>query len=190
MTLLVCEPMIHAVAYCENKAFFKQASEYLIQGLLPGGDEDENEEEFKDEEEFEECEEECEEGKDSDSANEELEVEISVDDEKSEDSEFDSENSEFDSENAEFDSEEFDNISDESCGDSCDEDHGHENGEFVFDYSLLAKSIFDFGAREDVLTRNRRFLYELSQIIEHVATGTFESCCTEEGGCEGETCCN
>ena len=44
-------------------------------------------------------------------------------------------------------------------------------------------SFFEFGGREDVLVRNRRFLYELSQIIEEVSTG-IESCCRE-----GEDCC-
>lgn len=193
MTTLVCEPMIHAVAYCENKAFFKQSSEALIQGLLPGN------EEAEDFEEMSECEnEEKESEEDENSDEEEGNSEDSIDDENEESL---NEEEESVDEDVDFDSEEFDNINNDGndCGDShCCDGHDHsecseeeeEEGEesFVFDYSLLAKFIFDFGAREDVLVRNRRFLYELSQLIEQVATGTFESCCDET--CHNQACCN
>lgn len=210
MTVLVCEPIIHAIGYCESKAFFKQCSEALIQGLLPGEDdeaegiedeEEENGEDIEDENESEELLE----GSEASGLEEELE-----DDEEAEAS-----GKEF-----EFDSEEFDNIKDEgcesnisdsewegsdeeceqvdggeTCGELCHKDEEEMDSEcesededeeaFIFDYSLLGKFIFDFGAREDVLVRNRRFLYELSQIIEEVATGTLESSCCHEG----ESCC-
>lgn len=198
MTILVCEPIIHAVAYCDNKAFFKQSSEALIQGLLPGGD-------CEDEECGEECGDHCEvsHGDDSDCSEEE-DAEISeVSDEEAAMQECSE-----DDEEACFDSEEFDNIKDDGCdldedeeeeeedeesGSCCSgDDHDHSQNEeeeesFIFDYALLSKFIFDFGAREDVLVRNRRFLYELSQIIEEVSTGVMESCCQEQ---EGESCCN
>lgn len=196
MTVLVCEPMIHAVAYCENKAFFKQASEALIQGLLPGDNEgDDLEENMNSDEENEE--------QDSNSEEESVEEleEVEEEEEREEEEEVDSE---------EFDSEEYDNIKEcdeenecfdheeeneccdheenDCCDDSSNDDASDEEDQFVFDYSLLAKFIFDFGAREDVLVRNRRFLYELSQIIEQVATGTFESWCNES--CEDDACRN
>lgn len=186
MTVLVCEPVIHAVAYCENKAFFKQASEALIQGLLPGADEEAEENEG--EEELEGSEEEEEE----DLENEESED--NEEDESKEDEEMESNNDSISGEEAEFDSEEFDNIKDD-CHDSdfCENDQEViEEESLIFDYSLLSKFIFDFGAREDVLVRNRRFLYELSQIIEEVASGTLETCCDEGDSCCGksESCCN
>lgn len=187
MTVLVCEPMIHAVAYCDNKSFFKQVSESLIQGLLPGGEYDEVENE----------EESCSDDGESD------EIEVS---------------SESCDEEAEFDSENFDDINDDvaevsdSCNDEdcegCDKDNHFvcedekcvgesENEDFeeecddnlVFDYSALSKFIFNFGGREDILVRNRRFLYELGQIIEQVSTNSFESCCNQEACGEG-SCCN
>lgn len=218
MTVLVCEPIIHAVAYCDNKAFFNQASEALIQGLLPGGDcEEDCGEECGDE-----CGEQC--GDHCDMTHEE-ESECS----ESENDEEGSENDEISNEamsmqdcsegeeEADFDSEEFDNIKDDgsnseeevselesdaseleeegseleeeshSCcsGDEHDHSEDEEEKAFIFDYSLLSKFIFDFGAREDVLIRNRRFLYELSQIIEEVSSGVMESCCQE-----GDSCCN
>ena len=80
----------------------------------------------------------------------------------------------------------------EAAGDEDDEEcvgcgGGEEEEEdaFIFDYSLLSKFIFDLGGREDVLVRNRRFLYELSQIVEEVSNGAIDSCCQE-----GESCCN
>lgn len=177
MTVLVCEPIIQAVAYCENKAFFKQSSEALIQGLLPGADDDVNsdEEGFSGEEELEESDEEI------------------IESENESDIESISANS---GEEVEFDSEDFDNIKDHCHDSECCHDHDHsdedEDESFIFDYSLLSKFIFDLGAREDVLVRNRRFLYELSQIIEEVATGTFESCCDKDGSCcdENDSCCD
>ena len=192
MTVLVCEPVIHAVAYCENKAFFKQSSEALIQGLLPGGDcEDEA------------CAEGCGEGCGDNCKMSGCEDEDESVSEDSNDSQISEGSDEEDSmqecsedEEAEFDSEEFDNIEDDVCdeneqdesGPCCsgdEHDHCEEEEGFIFDYSLLAKFIFDFGAREDVLVRNRRFLYELSQIIEEVSTGAMDSCCQS-----GDACCN
>lgn len=179
MTVLVCEPIIHAVAYCENKAFFKQSSEALIQGLLPDADEGDEEDGEGESEEDEESEEELEEEENSGLENEN---EIGSDIESS---------------GEEFDSEDFDNIEDDSHGSHCS--HGseccnnHDDEEvqemieeepLIFDYSLLSKFIFDFGAREDVLIRNRRFLYELSQIIEEIP---IESCCGESESCCGES---
>lgn len=209
MTILVCEPIIHAVAYCGNKAFFKQASEALIQGLLPGGDcEDED---CSDEDE---CGDHCEmsHGEDSDCS----ECDSKEDSENAEISDVSDEEAEMqecseDDEEACFDSEEFDNIKDdgsdledekedadeEESGSCCSvDDHEHSEDEkeeeFIFDYALLSKFIFDFGAREDVLVRNRRFLYELSQIIEDVSTGAMEACDQEGESCcqKGESCCN
>lgn len=196
MTITVCEPIIHAVAYCENKAFFKQSSEALIQGLLPGAEGDEDEE-------GEECDSNVEELENSGLDEEEEcdtdddEIESSGSDENEESlSEEDCESElEFVSgEEVDFDSEDFDNIKNDNndSESSCSHEEGHcedeemlEEEPFIFDYSLLSKFIFEFGAREDVLVRNRRFLYELSQIIGEVATGIFESCCGED-----DTCCN
>ena len=180
MTLLVCEPIIHAVAYCENKAFFKQASESLIQGLLPG--EDEEEPELEIDEEMGSGEEEEEEDPEEDSEEEEEEDSGEIESFGS-----------ISGEEVEFNSEEFDSIKDDHIHESgyscCEHDHEHEDDDeddvLIFDYTLLSKFIFDFGAREDVLVRNRRFLYELSQIIEEISTAGTESCCHE-----GETCCN
>ena len=192
MTVLVCEPIIHAVAYCENKAFFKQSSEALIQGLLPGADDDAEEAE-EDEEEEVDCDEESGSDEDIDS-----EIDAEEDDEIESENES-SEMEEISGDEVEFDSEDFDNIKDDchdhdsECGEHCEDEEMMEEEPFIFDYSLLSKSIFDFGAREDVLVRNRRFLYELSQIIEEVANGTFESSCCDEGeSCcaENDSCCN
>ena len=164
LTVLVCEPIIHAVAYCENKAFFKQASQALIHGLLPGSDEEEEEEEEEEIMEY---------------SNDQLG--------ELEESDVDSISANSDEE-IEFKSEDYDKINDDLHEDNCcDSNHGDNeemNNEepFIFDYSLLSKFIFDFGAREDVLVRNRRFLYDLSQIIDEIATG---SCCDEE-----ESCCS
>ena len=192
LTVLVCEPIIHAVAYCENKAFFKQATESLIQGVLPGDDEDDfdNLDEIVEKSENEE---ECSESDQSDDGNElyesdntEMNRDISKDSDSSEidhDVEIDSEDISSSGDDEGFDSEEFDNIKD-----TISDDHSSED-EFlnVFDYSLLSKFIFDYGGREDVLARNRRFLFELSQIIEEVESGydAVSSCCHE-----GESCCN
>lgn len=207
MTVLVCEPIIHAVAYCESKAFFKQSSEALIQGLLPGGDDESEELDANDIEDDNESTEEL--GSEDESMEE---SDMSVSEEELEENEVSAEE-------MEFDSEEFDNIKDDGCesnpsdseecdedleGESCEESCGEalgcheectesgceedsEEEAFIFDYSSLGKFIFDFGAREDVLVRNRRFLYELSQLIEEVATGSIKpsSCCHE-----GDSCCN
>lgn len=178
MTVLVCEPIVHAVAYCQSKAFFKQSSEALIQGLLPGEEEEsgssEIDETFTDVVNKQESDSNC-------SGSEDF-----LNEEEDKDSQ------------SEFDSEEFDHIKDH-CHDSetcCEHDHEHEHEhghehehdlehEYeheieIFNYSLLGKFIFEFGAREDVLVRNRRFLFELSQIIEEVASDIQTSCCHKE----------
>ena len=181
LTVLVCEPIIHAVAYCQSKPFFKQSSEALIQGLLPGevDDEDDVEDEIS-----EDLEENVQENKSESDIEEDVES-INENDDPESDEQDDSDMEAF-NDDAEFDSEEFDNIKDNChdsegcCGDSHD-DHEHEHEQEIFDYSLLGKFIFDFGAREDVLVRNRRFLYELSQIIEEVSSNIqAASCCNHD----------
>lgn len=187
MTTLVCEPIVHAVAYCENKAFFKQSSEALIQGLLPSID---------DEDEIEGEESDIEIGNEEMIASEEDQDEKKLEEDEEE----------------EFNSEDFDNIKDdgvdddegfESCeasgndsepsiehdvAEECDEEEGEEEEEYIFDYSLLSKFVFDFGAREDVPTRNRKFLYELSELLTEIENGSgHEGCCNHD---DEDTCCN
>lgn len=132
-TVLVCEPILHAVAYCQSKVFFKQASEALIQGILPGEDESEDME-SSEEEGIDRVEEEEEEKEDVEMSQEEEkeEAESSEEDLEEDLEEVDSEVEEVEcdesgesvvdddeEQEADFNSEDFDNIKDD-VGSDCD----------------------------------------------------------------------
>ncbi len=178
MTLLVCEPIIAAVAFCDNKTFFSQFSEALIQGILPSGEdeefleddgegeeiesEDEDEEELDDEDDEEGLEDEDEEELENGNDFEEYEKDVLKND-----SEDELEDEEFEEDDEEMQSD-CESLSDYSPS--------------LFDYSKLGKFIFEFGERQEVLVRNRRVLFDLSKIIDQINSGEVDCC-------SGEACC-
>jgi ribosomal RNA-processing protein 1 len=181
ISVLVCEPIISAVAFCDNKIFFSQFSEALIQGILPQNTESDLDDDM-------ECEsEEFEENSQSDSEfeldeNNALEV-ISDDqiegdscEDSGEDRQLDEEKEEEENSDEEMDSE----IESESVADFAST---------LLNYSKLGKFIFEFGGREEVLVRNRRFLFDLSNIIDEINSGRVD-CCDSNNCCGTEEACH
>lgn len=175
MTILVCDPIIQAVAYCNNKVFFTQFSETLVQGVLPGEEEEEDDGEMSEDEEQE------------DDVDEEA---LQDDDEKDSASEEEEDEKEALTEESEqeiIDDEEIDSDLEVIDEDMTEDEEDGEQGEFFFDYSKLSKHLMDVGGREDINVRNRTFLYDFSKIIEEVESGEFaQEQCVDE--CCGEAC--
>lgn len=182
MTVLTCEPIITAVAYCNNKTFFTSFSEALIQGILPG---EENEEDFEggviSGEELEDDsienipEEEDEAAEESFDEKEPLE--------SAEDEDFGSEVEDMSGTDDDDGEEEASDDYDGSEEDVSETESSPEFVQSVFDYSKLGKYIFDLGGKEDILVRNRRFLFEFSKIIDQVNCGEVD-CCDNDYCCE------
>ena len=194
MSVLVCEPIISAVAYCDNKTFFSQFSEALIQGLLPQGD---SEDDFEDEEHDNESDENAD-GQEHEmefEENSEVESEVEFDekdalevisDNEEEYQDEEEVSNEEDGDFDEIDSEDDEIVSEEDGIESDDGSSSHaEYSPTLFDYSKLGKFIFDYGSCEDILVRNRRFLFDLSKIIDEINSGEIDCCgngdyCTSE----------
>ena len=191
-TILVCEPIISAIAHCDNKVFFSQFSEALIQGILPGeeGEEVEDGMELESEIESESNEEvplveEGEELDEKDALETDFDEEVGEDEEEEEEFDLESEEEDDDEEEEEEeeDFEEDGEKDDEMASDYCDEDYVNS----IFDYSKLGRFIFEMGSKDDVLVRNRRFLFDFSKIIEEINSGEVD-CCGSNNCRDSEAC--
>jgi ribosomal RNA-processing protein 1 len=168
LSVMLCDPMVHAAAYCKSKVFFTQACENLLQGILPEeADDDEGEvgEESYDEEE-EGGDEENSEGEDEDEEN-------SVGEEEESNEEEDEKVDESD----DMDSEESDCCGGEQCCEDSEDSEDSEAFETLLNYERLPEHIFQVGGNDNVSLRNRQFLYDLSKIVEEVRDSSMSGCC-------------
>lgn len=83
---------------------------------------------------------------------------------------------ECDKEEAETDSENNVDSEEDEENSYQDSDCCEESIPSIFDYSKLGKYLFEVGGREEVIVRNRRFLFDFSKIIDEVNNPEVDCC--------------